>query len=794
MCEFFITVEEMSAVGFDIGSENSYIAVVKSGGIEIVDNEFSLRSTPTYIGFTEKCRDIGVSARSKLMTNLQNTVLGFKRILGKKHADAEVKDELTYLPIEEACELPSGNVGIKVKYLKNTTIFSIQQLMAMILTKLKIITESKLGNKIRDCVIAVPVYYTDAQRRAMLDAVNIAGLNAVKLINESTAIALSYGFFKQNLSDEESQNVVFVDLGKSCLTVTACVFTRDKCKILGFVWDYVGGRDFDNKLVQYFIDDFKKRYNLDVLSNKKALMSLILECEVLKKVMSVNPLEVTLQIECFMNDYDVVGKIKREKFEELSEQVLNKIEMNFHRLLEKIQLTPSDIHSVEIVGGSSRVPAVKERIKKTFGCKPNETLNQDEAVARGCALQCAILSPSLKTRDYIVDDMPSYIIKMTWINKESNQETLELFSFSDKIPSFKLVTIGMSKPFLVKAFYVDSEEKICKIGKFVFGSIPEDVEKSGVMKVKIKVCLNIHGIFNVESAKIIKRIEENEQSDKIVPCVDNTNIAIPMHDKEEEISAPEQLAVQNVQANCAVKYYEISIESQISGLTELELNEFIDTEQRMICKDVEEKENADARNVLEEFVYDLRGKLHDELEEFVLEEDKTALLETLKSTEMWVDANEELETAEYIKKLNYLKSLSNPILQRYTEWKQKQIVIDNYRQSLQQAFNAFNNFMSKDGSTDPFEEDDVQNLLRVWEESKQYLDQYVEKVSQSKKTDDVPIKASELQSSLKDFKAKFHDLFVEMQKKRSAERKIRDPSFGDGENSSVNDLPNDIKK
>ncbi|GIX77851.1 heat shock protein 105 kDa [Caerostris extrusa] len=189
----------MSVVGLDIGNDTCYIAVAKSGGIEVIDNEYSLRVTPSYVGFSDKSRDTGITAKTKLVQNINNTVFGFKTILGKKFEDSS--KDLSYLSFS-VTELPSGEYGVKVKYLHEEVVFSIQQIMAMLITKLKTITECKLRAKVRECVLSVPAYYTDAQRRALLDAAEIADLKVLKLINEPTAVALSYGFYRQHLFDE----------------------------------------------------------------------------------------------------------------------------------------------------------------------------------------------------------------------------------------------------------------------------------------------------------------------------------------------------------------------------------------------------------------------------------------------------------------------------------------------------------------------------------------------------------------------------------------------------------------
>ncbi|XP_035233858.1 97 kDa heat shock protein-like [Stegodyphus dumicola] len=418
----------------------------------------------TYVAFGEKTRDLGVSAKNKQITNLKNTIFSFKRLIGRKFNDAVIQHELQYVPYD-VCDLPTGEVGFEVNYLQEKTIFTVPQVMAMMLTKLKEISEGNLRIKVQDCVISVPIYYTDVERRAILDSAEIAGLNVLKLMNEPTAVALAYGFYRQDLPEDKPKNVVFVDLGNSALQVTACAFTKGKLKILGSTWNRtLGGRDFDNVLVKHFVNDFNDRYNLDIMTNKRAVMRLMQECEKLKKQMSANSLELPINIECFMDDKDVSGRMKREDFENLASDLLLNIENTMKRLLRDAHLKPDDIDSVQIVGGSTRLPAVKQLVQKVFGKEPSTTLNQDEAVARGCALQCAMLSPTFKVRDFSITDIQPFPIKLVWKAQKSEDNEMEVFPYFHPVPFSKMLTFYRTEPFTLEAFYsgVPARAKISK--------------------------------------------------------------------------------------------------------------------------------------------------------------------------------------------------------------------------------------------------------------------------------------------------------------------------------------------
>ncbi|KFM80356.1 Heat shock protein 4L, partial [Stegodyphus mimosarum] len=224
----------------------------------------------------------------------------------------------------------------------------------MLMTKLKDITETALASKVTDCVVSVPIFFTDADRRAMLDVCKIAGLNVLRLLNETAAVALAYGFYRQDLLDDKPKKVVFIDIGHSSVQASLCDIYRSKLEVLHSTWDYcLGGRDIDNCMVRYFSQEFKTKYNLDVLSNNRAIVRLLQECEKLKKQLSANPQVLPLSIECFMEDKDVCSSLGREKLEELCTNILVRIEAVFRKLLNESNVHLNEIFSIELVGGTT---------------------------------------------------------------------------------------------------------------------------------------------------------------------------------------------------------------------------------------------------------------------------------------------------------------------------------------------------------------------------------------------------------------------------------------------------------
>jgi heat shock protein 4 len=272
----------------------------------------------------------------------------------------------------------------------------------MVLSNLKSIAEGNLNSAVMDCCIGIPVYFTDLQRRAVLDAATIAGLRPLRLFHETTATALAYGIYKTDLPENDQLNVAFVDVGHASMQVSIVGYKKGQLKMLSHAYDRsLGGRDFDEALFKHFAAKFKEEYKIDVYQNARACIRLRVACEKLKKMLSANP-EAPMNIECLMDEKDVRGFIKRDEFEQISAPVLERVKRPLEKALAEAGLTTEDVHFVEVVGSGSRVPAIIKIITEFFGKEPRRTMNASECVARGCALQCAILSPTFKVREFQV--------------------------------------------------------------------------------------------------------------------------------------------------------------------------------------------------------------------------------------------------------------------------------------------------------------------------------------------------------------------------------------------------------
>ncbi|KAF2880978.1 hypothetical protein ILUMI_25194 [Ignelater luminosus] len=660
---------------------------------------------------------------------MRNTVYGLKRLLGRKYRDPQVQKELQLLPFA-VVETATGSVGIKVNYLNEEHVFSPEQCLAMLLTKLKDTSAVALQTQVNDCVISVPSYFTNNERKALLDSAAIAGLNVLRLFNETTATALSYGIYKQDLPapEEKPRNVIFVDCGHSSLQVAACAFHKGKLRMLATAADpHLGGRDIDLILADQFCKDFQTKYRIDARSSARAFIRLLTEVEKLKKQMSANSTTLHLNIECFMEDKDVHSEMKRADMEALCDGLFQRVEITLRQCLEQSGLALEDIHAVEVVGGSTRIPAIKQIIEKVFHRSPSTTLNQDESVSRGCALQCAMLSPAVRVREFSVTDVQGYPIAVSWDASGDGEAPgeIEVFPVNHAIPFSKMLTFYRREPFSIRASYVGNVPYPDRnIGIWTVKDIRPTAEGKA-QKVKVKVRINLHGIMNISSASLI---ESKESPDNDVPEEQqkiNENSEQPQNEtangQPEEGEEKKEKKKKQI-----VKSVELPIESLTFGFSQVELNQYTEQEFKMIAADRQEKERADARNALEEYVYELRGKLSsdDELGPFVLDSDRETLTRQLDDMENWLyEEGEDCNRQVYQDKLTELKSKGEPIQLRRLEHDLRPAIIEEFARALQLGNKVVEQFRAKDPKYAHLTEDEMKKVEQTVVQSYKWLEE-----------------------------------------------------------------------
>jgi heat shock 70kDa protein 4 len=376
--------------------------------------------------------------------------------------------------------------------------------------------EHKTG--VSDVVIATPGWYTDVQRRALLNAAAVAGLNPLRLIPDHTAVAFGYGITKSDLPDPENpRHVVFVDIGHSAMSVAIVAFSKGQLTVKSTAYDtHLGGRDIDYALVQHFAEEFKTKYRIDVLSNPKATFRLYASAEKLKKILSANA-EAPLSVESIMNDVDASSRLTRDQYEQLIAGPLERIPGPLQRALEESGLTIEQVDVIELVGGTTRVPAVRAKIQSVFPGKAlSTTLNQDEACARGCTFACATLSPVFRVRDFAVHDIAVYPIKVRWEKTPTDEEEdteLVVFPRGNSVPSTKVLTFYRNAPFDIEAVYADPAALPGTVNPWVGRLTVKDVGPSSTgdySTVRVKARLNLHGVLSFESV-YTEEVEEKEE-------------------------------------------------------------------------------------------------------------------------------------------------------------------------------------------------------------------------------------------------------------------------------------------
>ncbi|NWX00994.1 HS74L protein, partial [Caloenas nicobarica] len=780
----------MSVVGIDLGFLNCYIAVARSGGIETIANEYSDRCTPACISLGSKTRAIGNAAKSQIVTNVKNTLHGFKKLHGRAFEDPYIQAERARLPYELQ-KMPNGSVGVKVRYLDEDRLFAVEQITGMLLAKLKETSESALKKPVADCVISVPSFFTDAERRSVMAAAQIAGLNCLKLMNETTAVALAYGIYKQDLPalEEKPRNVVFVDMGHSAYQVSICAFNKGKLKVLATTFDpFLGGRNFDEALVDYFSEEFRTKYKLNVKENPRALLRLYQECEKLKKLMSANASDLPLNIECFMNDLDVSSKMNRAQFEQLCAALLARVEPPLRAAMDQAKLQREDIYSIEIVGGATRIPAVKEQISNFFCKEISTTLNADEAVARGCALQCAILSPAFKVREFSITDVVPYSVTLRWKSSyEEGTGECEVFSKNHAAPFSKVITFHKKEPFDLEAYYTQPHEvpyPDSRIGRFTIQNVgpQHDGDNS---KVKVKVRVNIHGLFSVANASIIEKqhiegdhndtpmdTESSSKSqgrdDELDKMQVDQDEGIQKSQAEQQNQAEEETENAGTETKAAfgdkqdhpaqpktktkVKSIDLPIQASLHRQLGQDLiNCYIENEGKMMMQDKLEKERNDAKNAVEEYVYDFRDKLCGVFEKFITEEDSNKLTLMLEDTENWLyEDGEDQPKQVYMDKLQELRKFGQPIQERYMEHEERPKVLNELGKKIQLLMKAIEAYKNKDEKYDHLDPAEMEKVEKYVTEAMNWLNSKMNAQNKLSLTQDPVVKVAEILTKSKE--------------------------------------------
>jgi heat shock 70kDa protein 4 len=540
----------MACAGIDFGSRRSVVAIARRGGVDICCNEVSNRATPSLVSFAGAQRFVGEAAVNYAAQNPTNTVGALQRLLGASFASPLTKREAERLGGPTLVPTPAGGVAVEVQYddgsmatdeeskkgadgtqVTPTVRFTFEALAGMLFASLMDIASAEYAAPVRDCVITVPSYYTEAQRRAVLAAATIGNVNVLRVLSEHAAVALSYGIFRtKELPDTTPVKVAFVDMGDASTTVTIAAFTNARADILSVVSDsFLGGREFDYLVANVFASQFKEKYKMDVMASPRPRARLLKEAEKIKRVLSANS-ETRLNIECLMNDVDVTGKMTREEFEQLSLPLIESLKQVCARAIAEANLAPGEkLLSVEIIGAATRIPAVKAAVEAQFeplGAQLKTTLNMDECVARGAALMSAILSPAFKVRDYAINDIAPYAIDAEKIPEGGQPEVLSLIPKYQTIPCLKKMTFKAPGPVTIRLAYKNpSSVPQGETGTIAAYKIDAPIDPDAKVRAKIRVTAN--GIIEMAGAQLSKEVETLEDVPAVppVPASDEASAA-----------------------------------------------------------------------------------------------------------------------------------------------------------------------------------------------------------------------------------------------------------------------------
>ena len=649
-------------VGIDIGSADSIVATVGRGLVDIVRNEVSERVTPSLVSFTHRNRLIGEAAMSSIKSNYANTCRFPKLLLGKKLADSDMDDERFF----QLCGLDTakdGSVGYAVNYMDQERVFSATEITGMLLTKLKETTKNFTGSEPKDAVIACPSYFTDIQRRALLDAAELAGIKPLKIMNDTAATALGYGIYRSAEFDEKIPvNVAFVSMGQSHFSCTIASFTRQQLSILAEITDRtVGGRNLERLLMEHFASGFQQKFNRDPLASAKSRYKIEEAVSKMKKILSANS-EAAISIECLVEEFDLSAVVNRTQFEEMCAPLAPRMQEVIVKAVAAAGLTVDEIAHVEIVGGCSRIPFVQSVISAGFNGKElSRTLNADECVARGCALQAAMLSPMFKVREFSVTDYTHHPISVSWISGAAPEpedmddttphtagvtKSVTVFPRKSAMNVAKVLTFYRNGPFDITAEYADADVLPAGtsplLGKYHL-AVPASSEN---LKIKVRAKLSIHGTFSVENAYVV----ETEEYDEIV------KERVPKQAAEEggEAMTDEFEEVEVVHKKKREKKVEIKVTAtHTNGLNHHDLMAAVDAETAMAAIDREAGERDNARNDLESYMYGVREKLSNVWAAYVASDaERDALSTAIAGAEDWLyDKFEDGTKVEFADKL-----------------------------------------------------------------------------------------------------------------------------------------------